>query len=218
MTNYAFGRSNPSPAQARPVGFKPSALLATGLLVMSLALACLVLPSAGAVAQEQPAVANTVGTAPDGSKTHGGQEATKDDMGKYTMSDGTPTYRIAPDGTMDWFAYSGYRRYHAECHVCHGPDGMGSSYAPALANSLKTLSYEQFTEVVVNGKKTVGVGTADQVMPAFGENLNVMCYLDDLYVYLKARADGALDRTRPSKREDKTKAYGDNENQCFGRK
>ncbi|MBS7585961.1 c-type cytochrome, methanol metabolism-related [Ancylobacter defluvii] len=185
---------------------------------MSLALACLVLPSAGAVAQEQPAVANTVGTAPDGSKTHGGQEATKDDMGKYTMSDGTPTYRIAPDGTMDWFAYSGYRRYHAECHVCHGPDGMGSSYAPALANSLKTLSYEQFTEVVVNGKKTVGVGTADQVMPAFGENLNVMCYLDDLYVYLKARADGALDRTRPSKREDKTKAYGDNENQCFGRK
>ena len=141
----------------------------------------------------------------------------KDELGKYTTPDGDPTYNIQADGTMDWYTYSGYRRYHAECHVCHGPDGMGSTYAPALATSLKTMTYAQFMETVVNGKKTVGVGTADQVMPAFGENKNVMCYLDDIYVYLKARADGALDRTRPSKREDKTKAYTDNENQCFGR-
>ncbi|CAA0088771.1 Uncharacterised protein [Starkeya nomas] len=140
----------------------------------------------------------------------------RDDLGKYTLPDGDPTYNIQPDGTMDWYTYSGYRRYHAECHVCHGPDGMGSTYAPALATSLKTLTYAQFMETVVNGKKTVGVGTADQVMPAFGENKNVMCYLDDIYVYLKARADGALGRERPSKREDKAKAYTDNEKQCFG--
>ena len=25
-------------------------------------------------------------------------------------------------------------------------------------------------------------------MPAFGTNLNVMCYIDDLYIYLRARA------------------------------
>lgn len=141
----------------------------------------------------------------------------KDDLGKYTLPDGDPTYNIGPDGTLDWYTYSGYRRYHAECHVCHGPDGMGSTYAPALANSLKTMTYAQFMEIVVNGKQNIGVGTADQVMPAFGENKNVMCYLDDLYVYLKARADGALGRERPSKREDKTKAYTSNENQCFGR-
>nr|WP_246252500.1 c-type cytochrome, methanol metabolism-related [Ancylobacter pratisalsi] len=141
----------------------------------------------------------------------------KDDLGKYTLPDGSPTYNIGKDGTVDWYTYSGYRRYHAECHVCHGPDGMGSSYAPALAESLKRLSYEQFMEIVVNGKKNVGVGTADQVMPAFGQNNNVMCYLDDIYIYLKARADGALGRVRPSSREDKLKAYTDNENQCFGR-
>lgn len=144
-------------------------------------------------------------------------EKEKDELGKYTLPDGDPIYNIQPDGTMDWYTYSGYRRYHAECHVCHGPDGMGSSYAPALANSLKTMTYAQFMEIVVNGKQNVGVGTADQVMPAFGENKNVMCYLDDIYVYLKARADGALGRERPSKREDKTKAYTANENQCFGR-
>ncbi|MCS0496250.1 c-type cytochrome, methanol metabolism-related [Ancylobacter sp. MQZ15Z-1] len=141
----------------------------------------------------------------------------KDDLGEYTLPDGTPTYNIGKDGTVDWYTYSGYRRYHAECHVCHGPDGMGSTYAPALADSLKTMTYEQFMETVVNGKKNIGVGTADQVMPSFGENKNVMCYLDDIYIYLKARADGALGRVRPSKREDKSNAYKENEDQCFGR-
>jgi len=71
-------------------------------------------------------------------------------------------------------------------------------------------------EIVVNGKQEVS-SSQNQVMPAFGENKNVMCYLDDLYIYLKARADGAISRVRPSKREDKEKAYTDNENQCFGR-
>lgn len=190
--------------------------LLSGALPASASLSALVLATTlvlggPATAQEAAPAAPAAGaTAPAPAKE-------KDDLGKYTTEDGTPTYNIQPDGTMDWYTYSGYRRYHAECHVCHGPDGMGSSYAPALANSLKTLTYEQFMEIVVNGKQNVGVGTADQVMPAFGENKNVMCYLDDLYVYLKARADGALGRERPSKREDKTKAYTANENQCFGR-
>ena len=52
---------------------------------------------------------------------------------------------------------------------------------------------------------------------SFGENVNVMCYLDDIYAYLKARADGALPRGRPEKREDKPEAATKNENTCFGR-
>lgn len=189
---------------ALPASASLSALvLATTLVLSGLAVG-------PAAAQDAAAAANAPAPAASGAKE-------KDELGKYTTEDGTPTYNIQPDGTMDWYTYSGYRRYHAECHVCHGPDGMGSTYAPALANSLKTMTYEQFMEIVVNGKQNIGVGTADQVMPAFGENKNVMCYLDDLYVYLKARADGALGRERPSKREDKTKAYTANENQCFGR-
>lgn len=184
----------------------------SGMLPAAAALALLLIGGAPALAQ-QPAPA-----AGGASAAEAQAAATKDEMGKYTLPDGTATYHFAPDGTMDWYTYSGYRRYHAECHVCHGPDGLGSSYAPALADSLKTMTHDQFMEVVVNGKQNVGVGQANQVMPAFGENLNVMCYIDDIYVYLKARADGVLDRQRPSKREDKTKAYGDNENQCFGRK
>ena len=36
------------------------------------------------------------------------------------------------DGKVDLATYNGYRRYHSSCHVCHGPDALGSSYAPAL--------------------------------------------------------------------------------------
>ena len=144
------------------------------------------------------------------------ETAAKGEDGKYMTSDGMPTYNIGSDGTVDWYTYSGYRRYHADCHTCHGPDGQGSSYAPALANSLKTLNYEQFMDVVVNGRQKVGVAE-NQVMPAFAQNANVMCYIDDLYIYLKARADGVIPRGRPPKREDKPKMATQNEDSCLGR-
>ncbi len=80
--------------------------------------------------------------------------------------DGNPTYKISPDGMVDWYTFSGFRRYHSDCHVCHGPNGEGSTYAPALANSLKTLSYSDFTNVVTNGRKNVDAAN-DKVMPSF---------------------------------------------------
>lgn len=118
------------------------------------------------------------------------------------------------DGVVDWYTFNGFRRYHSECHVCHGPDGMGSSFAPALAESLKTLPYEQFLNIVVNGKREAGA-TGQKVMPAFAENLNVMCYIDDIYAYLKARADGAIGRGRPPK-ESKPQAATERDNACMG--
>ena len=38
----------------------------------------------------------------------------KNDDGKYYDKDGNPTFNIAADGTVDWYTYSGYRRYNAE--------------------------------------------------------------------------------------------------------
>jgi methanol metabolism-related c-type cytochrome len=142
--------------------------------------------------------------------------AVKDEDGKYTDKDGHPTFRVTNDGKkVDWYTYSGYRRYHAECHVCHGPDGMGSTYAPALKDSLKRLSYEEFYGILAGGKQEVN-NTQNQVMPAFGDNKNVMCYADDLYVYLKARASGAMPRVRPSDKEDKPEAAKTAEKECLG--
>jgi hypothetical protein len=43
-----------------------------------------------------------------------------------------------------------------------------------------------------------------------------MCYIDDIYIYLKARADGVLPRGRPAKRSEKPEAAEANEKACFG--
>jgi methanol metabolism-related c-type cytochrome len=143
--------------------------------------------------------------------------AVKSEDGKYLDKEGTPTFKVASDGTVDWYTYSGYRRYHSECHVCHGPDGMGSTYAPALKDTLKTMSYGDFFGVVASGRKNVST-SQENVMPAFGDNPNVACYMDDIYVYLRARAYDAVGRMRPAKHEDKPEPYTKAENSCMGRK
>jgi len=143
--------------------------------------------------------------------------AVKSEDGKYFDKEGNPTFKVAADGTVDWYTYSGYRRYHSECHVCHGPDGMGSTYAPALAESAKTMSYSDFVGVVASGRKNVS-SSQENVMPALGDNPNVACYMDDLYIYLRARANDAVGRVRPAKKEDKPDAYTEAENSCMGRK
>ena len=135
--------------------------------------------------------------------------------GKYSDADGAPTYNIGADGKVDWYTFSGYRRYHSECHVCHGPDGAGSTYAPALADSLKHMDYYKFAATVVQGRKDMINGN-DKVMPSFAENRNVMCYLDDIYVYLRARADGALPRGRPETHDPKPQSAKDAETACMG--
>jgi methanol metabolism-related c-type cytochrome len=144
----------------------------------------------------------------------GDPKAVKNDDGKYVDAKGTPTYNIGADKGVDWYTYSGFRRYHSECHVCHGPDGEGSSYAPALSNSLKTLSYEEFYGIVVGGRQDTGAGK-ENVMPAFADNKNVMCYLDDIYVYLRARANDAVGRGRPAKHADKPAGFDKAEENCM---
>lgn len=115
---------------------------------------------------------------------------------------------------MDWPTFSGFRRYHAECHVCHGPDGEGSTYAPALKNSVMHMEYGDFLAVIAGGRQKVGA-SENSVMPSFGTNKNVMCYVDDLWTYLRARGSGELPRGRPAKRADKSEAYSEAEKACM---
>jgi methanol metabolism-related c-type cytochrome len=154
------------------------------------------------------------GTAEPAKSEAAGPAKTEKD-GKWVTADGSPTYNITADGTVDWYTFSGFRRYHSDCHTCHGPDGEGSTFGPSLANSLKTMSYPDFLLIVAAGRQEVGSGK-ESVMPAFGNNPNVYCYLDDIYVYLKARADGVLPRGRPAKRADKPDAAEAHEKACFG--
>ena len=118
------------------------------------------------------------------------------------------------EGKIDWYSYSGFRRYHSDCHVCHGPNGMGSSYAPGLMDSIKTMSYPEFLAMVVAGR--MNVGTADQnVMPSFANNPNVMCYVGHIFSYLKARADGVLGLGRPRHKQRKPKEAKEFEDSCM---
>jgi hypothetical protein len=92
---------------------------------------------------------------------------------------------------------------------------MGSSYAPALMESMKHVSYSDFYGIVAGGKKEVSA-SQDLVMPANGENKNVMCYIDAIYVYLRARADDAVGRGRPEKHAPKPAAFTKAEDECMG--
>ena len=98
-------------------------------------------------------------------------------------------------GWMDFATYKGWRAYHAECHVCHGPDAMGSTYAPSLMVSLQEgLSYDDFFNVIMNGRGENEGAQKGNVMTAFGANTNVAPHVEDMYRYVKARAEGKIRR------------------------
>lgn len=102
-------------------------------------------------------------------------------------------YRVV-GGKVDAQTYNGYRRYHAGCNHCHGQDGMGSTFGPSLVEGLADI--EAFRRVVRDGQRT---GTS--VMDGVAGNPNIEPYIDDIYAYLQARADGALGRGRPVRLE-----------------
>ncbi len=109
-----------------------------------------------------------------------------------------PAY-VVEDGLVDKATYNGYRRFHGTCHACHGQDASGSSFAPSLVDSLKTVDYELFVKTVTEGRQAKNASGAVSAMPAFGNDNNVMKHLEDLYRYIKARSDGVLPAGRPKK-------------------
>jgi mono/diheme cytochrome c family protein len=102
-------------------------------------------------------------------------------------------YRVV-DGKVDARTYNGFRRYHAGCNHCHGPDGMGSTFAPSLVERLPDV--EAFRRIVRDGQIN-----GPSVMKGFADDPNIAPYVDDIYAYLQARADGALGRGRPARLE-----------------
>ncbi len=105
-------------------------------------------------------------------------------------------YVVKDGNKVDMNTYKGYLYYGDQCMRCHGPDGAGSSYAPALVQSLKVMSKEQVENTIINGRKHVDQSN-DKVMPAFGTNEDVVENIDNIYAYLLARSDGALGRGHP---------------------
>ena len=99
-------------------------------------------------------------------------------------------YRVV-DGRVDSGTYNGFRRYNAVCNHCHGADGAGGSFGPSLIAAPTSL--DDFRAAVLEGR---GQGTF--VMKGYAGDPNVEPYIGDIYAYLRARADGAIGRGRPS--------------------
>ena len=104
---------------------------------------------------------------------------------------GGKLYRVV-DGKVDAKTYNGYRRFHAGCNHCHGQDGLGSTIGPSLVERPPDL--EAFRRIVRDG-----TGSGVRVMKGFADDPNVAPYIDDIFAYLQARADGALGRGRPER-------------------
>jgi mono/diheme cytochrome c family protein len=126
--------------------------------------------------------------------------ATGTDMAVAQQASGDKPYTAECDAdgrncAVDVETYSGWRTYEANCARCHGPGGVGSSFAPNLMKRItEGMDYDRFRNVVANGYQgQIGV------MPAWKENPNVMSQIDAMWAYLNAREDGVLGAGRPEK-------------------
>jgi mono/diheme cytochrome c family protein len=87
--------------------------------------------------------------------------------------------------------HEGYRRYQAVCAHCHGPDGAESTFAQALVDH--PIDLDGFRAVVLGGRIN-----GNSVMKGFAGDPNVVPYVNDIYAYLRARAEHVLGRGRPA--------------------
>jgi mono/diheme cytochrome c family protein len=172
-------------------------------VLLGLPLVC----SGGDQTAEAPAQpqAEAPAPAPAQASTEGAQpEAAPASDGAMRTGPAEAPYRIKCEGTdpdtgetlclVDKATYIGWRTFHSACFVCHGPNALGSTFAPSLVDKLKEIDKARFMSSVENGfQGQIGV------MPAWKDNPNVNTRFEDLYSYLKARSDGALPAVRPQR-------------------
>ena len=98
-------------------------------------------------------------------------------------------YKVADGYKVDAKTMDGFRAWRAAaCDRCHGAHQEGL-VGPSLLERMKTLSKEEFV-------KTVRDGRVDKGMQSFGNSPMVMSNMDNLYAYLKGRADGKITRAK----------------------
>ena len=87
-------------------------------------------------------------------QTKAHEEIVEEDTAAARVAWEAKPYEVV-DGKVDFGTYDGYRRYQSHCHVCHGPDGLGSSYAPPLIELLAQIGYDGYLEAVMYGIENV---------------------------------------------------------------
>jgi mono/diheme cytochrome c family protein len=105
----------------------------------------------------------------------------------YTVSDGNKVDAKTLAGWKTWRALA--------CERCHGAAQEGL-VGPALVDSLKILTKEEFHTTIMNGRIEKG-------MPPFSSSKMVTDNWEGLYAYLKGRSDGRIESGRLSPLDEK---------------
>ena len=99
-----------------------------------------------------------------------------DDVHPYQVKDGNKVDAKTLMGWKTWRALA--------CERCHGANQEGL-VGPALVESLKKLTKEEFHTTIMNGR-------LDKGMPPFNASKMVNDNWEGLYAYLKGRSDGQI--------------------------
>ncbi len=94
----------------------------------------------------------------------------------YMVQDGNKVDPKTLDGWKTWRALA--------CERCHGAEQEGG-VGPALVDSLKVLSKDDFHATVINGRPEKG-------MPPWGGSDLMVKNWEGVYAYLKGRSDGKI--------------------------
>lgn len=103
-----------------------------------------------------------------------------------------------PRDTLSSETYQGWKQYELNCSRCHGEYAVGTSFAPALTVSLKEGGTIPTKEAFVT---TVCAGRPDKGMPGWCALGLEMAKIEQMYLYVKGRADGTYSPGRPALRE-----------------
>ena len=112
-------------------------------------------------------------------------------------------YHRAPEDTLAAATYEGWKQFELNCSRCHGQDAEGTSFAPSLVQALGRDGPVQteaiFLSIACNGVPGTG-------MPSWCKLGLGKPQLQQIYSYVKGRANGTIHPGRPMVQADSTEA------------
>jgi len=104
-------------------------------------------------------------------------------------------YHPAARDTLSVEAYQGWKQFELNCSRCHGEYAVGTSFAPALVVSLRDGGTIPTKEIFI---QTVCAGRPEKGMPSWCALGLEMDKINNIYAYVKGRADGKIHAGRPA--------------------
>jgi mono/diheme cytochrome c family protein len=114
---------------------------------------------------------------------------------RHASAQASDQWHSAPKDTVAQDVYNGWKQYELNCARCHGEYAVGTSFAPALIVSLKEGGTIPTKESFVT---TVCAGRPEKGMPGWCALGLEMDKIENIYKYVKGRADKKISAGRPA--------------------